>query len=151
MHSYKNIQNKIFFWLFFSFFILFYPMLISIYVFFPLFIGVMSYLFIYGLENRQPIYVLLAFLYSVNLELNLSLPIFLMVTSTLLFYLLFYTFIAKLEICRVCKALLSVIVLDILYLGILFGFDFIFQTQSVVLDKLLLYSLVLDMLVVVVL
>jgi len=151
MHSYKNIQNKIFFWVFFSFFIFFYPMIISIYIFFPLFIGVMSYLMIYGLENRQPSYVLLAFVYSVNLELNLSLPIFLIVTSTLLFYLLFYFFISKMEICKVCKVLISVIVLDILYLGVLFGFDFIFQTQSVMLDKLLLYSLVLDMLVVVVL
>ena len=152
MNSYqKKTYHRVFFWFFFSLFVCFYPMIISIYVFFPLFIGVMGYLFIYGVENKQPIYVLWAFVYMVNLELNLSLPIFLMITSSLLFYLLFYFLVLKLEICKVCKALLSVVLLDFIYLGLLFGFDFVFQTQSIILDKLLLYSLFLDMLVVVVL
>ena len=147
----KNIQYNLFFGFLFLAFTLFYPLLISIYVFFPLFIGAIGYLFIYGIEKRKPLYSLFAFIYMINLEINLALPLFLIIISTLIFYRLFYFPINKLKICRACKSVLYILFLDFIYVGVLYCFDFIFQTQSIILDKILLYSLLLDMLVLVVL
>lgn len=134
-----------------TFFVLFYPMLISIYVFLPLFIGAMSYIFIVGLEKHKSLYILLSIIFLINLEVNLSLPLFLTIISALLFYVMLYSSFRHFRRCKVCKPLISVIILDFFYLGALFAFDFIFQVHSIELDSILLYSLVVDMLVVVLL
>lgn len=133
------------------FFVLFYPMLISIYVFLPLFIGAMSYIFILGLENNKSLSLLIASIYLINLEVNLSLPLFLTIVSALLFYMIFYVSLKYFSRCKMCKPLISVLLLDVLYLGALFAFDFIFDTNSIVLDSILFYSLIVDMLIVVLL
>jgi len=146
-----RLKNSIFYWLAFLSFVFFYPMLISIYVFLPLFIGAISYVMIYGLETKKPSYVLMAMLYMLNMEINLSLPIFLILISTLIFYLLIYPKLKYLRLCVPCRGLISVFFLDFIYLGILFGFDIVFQTQSIELDMILLYSLIIDMIVVVIL
>lgn len=143
--------SKPFFWLFILLFVVFYPMLISIYVFLPLLIGAMSYILIQGLERGSLAAVLIAIVYLVNLEVNLSLPLFFSLIVTLLFYVGIYPSLTHFRKCRVCKPLLSVILLDVFYLGSLFAFDFIFQTQSIFLDSILLYSLIVDMLIVVIL
>ena len=57
-------------------FVLFYPMLISIYVFLPLLVGVMGYMLIKGLEKGKISYVLIGVIYFINLEVNLALPPF---------------------------------------------------------------------------
>lgn len=128
-----------------------YPMLISIYVFLPLFIGAMSFLLIEGLDRPKPLYTLLAVLYMINLEVNLSLPLFLIVITTLLFYVIIYPYLKHFRKCKVCRPLLSVILMDLIYLGTLIAYDFIFQTQTIMLDIILLYSLIVDMLIVVIL
>ena len=133
------------------FFIVFYPMLISIYVFLPLLIGVMGYVMILGIEKGKLHYVLFAIIYFINLEVNLSLPLFLTLISSLLMYGMFYHNLVHFRRCQVCKAILSVLLLDMLYLGCILSYDFIFQTSSVVLDTILLYSLIVDLLVVVIL
>ncbi len=133
------------------FFIVFYPMLISIYVFLPLFIGAASYLLIEGLERKKNSFLFFAAAYLVNLEVNLSLPLFLTIITSFIFYMTLYSYFRHFRRCKMCKAILSVVMLDIFYLGALFSFDFIFQTHSMVLDDMLLYSLVVDMLVVVLL
>ena len=143
--------SKPFVWLFILLFVVFYPMLISIYVFLPLLIGAMSYILIQGLERGSLAAVLIAIVYLVNLEVNLSLPLFFSLIVTLLFYVGVYPSLTHFRKCRVCKPLLSVILLDVFYLGSLFAFDFIFQTQSIFLDSILLYSLIVDMLIVVIL
>jgi len=136
---------------FILFFILFYPMLISIYVFLPLFIGAMSYILLQGLEKKKPTYVLIAIIFLLNLEINLSLPLFLSIITSLVFYVTLYPSLLHFRRCKLCKPLLSVLILDFLYLGALFAFDFIFHLDSVTLDSILLYSLVVDLLVVVLL
>ncbi len=133
------------------FFILFYPMLISIYVFLPLFIGAMSYTLLEGLENKNPLYIFIAIIYLINLEINLSLPLFLSLITALLFYITLYPSLLHFRRCKVCKPLLSVLILDLFYFAILFAFDFIFQIDSVTLDSILLYSFIIDLLVVVLL
>ncbi|MGB5505606.1 MAG: hypothetical protein WBM70_02850 [Sulfurovum sp.] len=149
-HVIKTQQGLIF-WLFAVAFIFFYPMLISIYVFLPLLVGAMGYMLVQGLEKERSSFILLAIVYMINLEVNLSLPLFLIIISTLLFYVIVYPYFKHFRRCRICRPLLSVVVLDMMYLGCLFTYDFIFQTQSIVLDEILLYSLIVDMLVVVIL
>lgn len=151
MDHVTKAQHGLFFWLFASIFIFFYPMLISIYVFLPLLIGAMGYMLVQGLEREKASFILLAIVYMVNLEVNLSLPIFLTVISSLLFYILVYPSLKHFRRCTICRALLSVLFLDLMYLGCLFSYDFIFQTQSIILDEILLYTLIVDMLVVVIL
>lgn len=142
---------KPFFWLFIVSFLIFYPMLISIYVFLPLLIGVMSYVLVKGIEKGNLAAIVMAIVYMVNLEVNLSLPLFFILIVTLLFYVMIFPYFRHFRKCIVCKPLLSVIFLDLGYLGSLFAFDFIFQTQSIFLDTILLYSLIVDMLIVVIL
>jgi len=60
------------------------------------------------------------------------------------------SFLAKTK-CKLCKTLISVVLIDFVYLGVLFWYDFVFQTQSVVFDELLVYSLIIDMIVAVIL
>ena len=140
-----------FIWLSVLLFIVFYPMLISIYVFLPLLIGVMGYVFIQGIEKGKTRYIFVAVIYFINLEVNLSLPFFLIFISSLLVYVLFYHSLLYFRKCRICRPILSVILINAVYLGSLLSYDFIFQTNSIVLDNILLYSLIVDLLVVVIL
>jgi len=147
----KVNKHKPLIWVSIGLFVFFYPMLISIYVFLPLFIGAMSYMFILGLEKEKTAYILISIFFMMNIEVNLSLPTFLIIISALLFYVLIYPSLRHFRKCKVCRPILSVLLLDLLYLAALFSYDFIFQTQSIVLDKILLYSLVVDMLIVMIL
>lgn len=151
MNSNVSILSKPIFWLFVCLFVAFYPMLISIYVFLPLLIGAMSYVLIMGIEKGNLAAILISIVYMVNLEVNLSLPLFFILIVTLLFYVVIYPYLTHFRVCNVCKPLLSVLFLDLCYLGSLFVFDFVFQTQSIFLDSILLYSLIVDMLIVVIL
>ncbi|SFV52865.1 hypothetical protein MNB_SV-8-1389 [hydrothermal vent metagenome] len=126
-------------------------MLISIYVFLPLLIGIMGYILMQGIEKGKLSYILIAVVYFINLEVNLSLPFFLTIISSLLVYVLFYCHLTYFRRCRICRPILSVLLLDALYLGSLLSYDFIFQSHSIVLDNILLYSLIVDLLVVVIL
>ena len=151
MSQVAKVEHKTFFLIVVVLFILFYPMLISIYVFLPLFIGAMSYILVIGLDKEKSLSLPIALIYLINLEVNLSLPLFLTIISSFIFYVTLYPSLRHFRKCKICKPLLSVVILDFFYLGALFMFDFIFQTQSIVLDSILLYSLVVDMLIVVLL
>ena len=144
-------QFGMLFLLFAAAFAFFYPMLISIYVFLPLLVGAVGYMLVQGLEKDRTSLILLPIIYMLNLEVNLSLPIFLIIISTLLFYVTLYPYLQHFRKCKICRPLISVVLLDLMYLCCLFFYDFIFQTHSIVLDDILLYSLIVDMLVVVIL
>ena len=137
-----------FLWLIIISFIVFYPMLISIYVFLPLMIGFMGYILILGVDKPRISYIFVSLVYLINMEVNLSLPLFLSVLTIMLFYALVYPHLHVLKKCKVCIPLLSVIFIDLLYFIILIGYDFIFDESSIVIDQLLLYSLAVDMLMV---
>ncbi|MEA1879323.1 MAG: hypothetical protein U9N11_01585 [Campylobacterota bacterium] len=128
-----------------------YPMFISIYVFLPLLVGTMGYILILGIEKERMLYVMMALVYFLNLEANLSLPFFLTIISTLLTYVLFDNNLTFIRNCNLCRPVIYVLMIDIFYLGSLLAYDFIFQASSVGLDSILLYSLVVDMLLVVML
>ena len=145
---YKLMQSMVLWALLISF-IIFYPMLISIYVFLPLLVGVMGYIFMRGLETNRIMYVLVPLVYFINLEANLALPFFLTIITTLFIYSVFYHHLNYFRKCRICRPMLSVILFDFIYLGVLLSYDFIFQTHSIVVDNIIVYSLIVDILVVV--
>ncbi len=147
---YKFIRTPIL-WAIALAFIAFYPMLISIYVFLPLLVGVMGYILMKGIETNRLSFIVIPLIYFLNLEVNLSLPYFLMLIAALLIYILFFRHLNYFRKCSICRPILSVILMDLLYLGLLLSYDFIFSTHSIVLDNILLYSLVVDLLVVVLL
>jgi hypothetical protein len=137
------------FWVLSILFVIFYPMLISIYVFLPLSIGFTGYLLIIGIEdNSKRKYVIFSLIYMLNLEINLSLPLFLMTANVLFFYITIYPTLDILKQCKICVALLSVIFIDLLYFIMIVGYDFIFDEVSIVVDQLLLDTLIVDMVMV---
>ena len=151
MSSFSKLMQLPIMWLTAILFIIFYPMLISIYVFLPLFVGVMGYLLMKGIDENRIFYILFALLYFINLEVNLSLPFFLTTLTALLVYVFFYHHLNYFRQCVICRPILSIFLIDGLYLLALLAYDFIFQTHTIVLDTILLYSLVVDLLVAVVL
>ncbi|NPA50271.1 MAG: hypothetical protein GXO02_01415 [Epsilonproteobacteria bacterium] len=124
--------------------VLFYPMLISIYVKLPLFIGFSGYLIVLGVKRERYIYSFFAFLYLLNLELNLSLPLLLTTLAVVLFYLFFYEKLIFLKRCEKCVALISVVMIDLIYFFLLLIHDFIFTQSSIGINPLLLFSLIFD-------
>ncbi|MEA3419190.1 MAG: hypothetical protein U9Q90_07285 [Campylobacterota bacterium] len=108
----------------------------------------MGYVFILGMERPRLIYVLITLVYLINLDINLSLPLFLSILTIILFYITIYPNLHVLKKCKICIPLISVILIDLLYFIILIGYDFVFDESSIVVDQLLFYSLVVDMLLV---
>jgi len=146
--EFKELLLKIVPWVIVVFFILFYPMLISIYVFIPLMIGFMGYVLLLGIDRPRAIYILISLIYLINLEVNLSLPLFLTTATVILFYLTIYPRIIIFKKCRVCIPLLSVAFIDLIYIILLLSYDLIFGESSIVIDQLLIYSFIADMLMV---
>ena len=132
-------------------FVLYYPTMISIHVTLPLMIGIAGYLIIRGLEGEGFVYILMPILYLLNLEINLSLPILLSLFSVLVYYLSMYHRLVFLKRCPRCISVISVIFIDIFYLGFILLYDFIFSTFSIDLDSNLVFSLVIDIVMAVIL
>jgi hypothetical protein len=151
MNTLTRFLQKLILWALIIMFVIFYPMLISIYVFLPLFIGIMGYVLILGIERGKWSYILVSLLYLVNMDINLSLPFFLVSIAILFVYIFLYPYFVHFRRCRVCTPLLTVLMIDLVYLGSLLAYDFVFQTENIVLDDILLYPLVVDLLVAVML
>ncbi len=147
----RRYMHKTLLWLLALVFAVFYPMMISIYVFLPLFIGVAGYILILGIEQKRVSFIVIPLLYLINMDVNLSLPFFIISIAIMIVYLFFYPYFSQLRRCRFCVPLLTVFMVDIVYLGLLLGYDFVFNTESIVLDDILLYPLVVDLLVAVIL
>ncbi len=136
-------------WLLILGFIVFYPLLISKYVSLPLFIGFSGYLIVWGIDGHGKKYLWFPLLYLMNLEANLALPMFLVLFAVLLFYLTLYKKIRYFKRCSTCVGLLSVVAIDFYYFIVLLGYDFVFDTTSIFIDSILLYSMVFDFIFVV--
>jgi hypothetical protein len=94
---------------------------------------------------------LISLLYLVNMDINLSLPFFLVSVAILFVYIFIYPHLVHFRTCHVCTPLLTVLMIDLAYFGALLAYDFVFQTENIVLDDILLYPLVVDLLVAVIL
>ena len=132
---------KFIFWVIF---VVIYPMIISIYVTLPLFVGFAGLIMVLGIDKEKYWHVFFAFLYMLNLEINLSLPIFLMPISALIFYNFVQDKLAFLKLCSVCVSIVSVILIDFIYFFLLASYDFLMHQSSVHYDSLLLFSLIYD-------
>lgn len=151
MRTKHHLLKRFLIWTVMILFVLFYPMMISIYVFLPLFIGVAGYMLIVGVERGKISYMLFSLLYLINMDLNLSLPFLLDLIAILFVYVVLYPYLTHFRRCHVCTPFLTVLMIDLVYLGTLLLYDFVFQTENIVLDDILLYPLIVDLLVAVVL
>ena len=142
---------KILLWVLVAAFVVLYPITISMMVYLPLFIGFAGYMILWGIDGHGVRYIWFPLIYLINLEANLSLPMFLSLLAVLLYYLTLYEKIRYLKRCSVCVGLLSVIAIDLYYFVILLSYDFVFDTSSIFVNSLLLYSLVFDLIFVVLL
>ena len=124
--------------------VIFYPMLISIYVTLPLFVGFSGLIFVLGLEKERYDYILYALIYMFSLELNLSLPLILMPISALIFYFYFRQKLAFIKLCKRCVYIVTVLLINFIYFLLLGGYDFITDQSSVNYDHLLIFSFVYD-------
>ncbi len=131
-------------WLVILVFIIFYPLLISIDVYLPLLIGFAGYMIVLGIEGRGFLYILLPAIYYINLEVNLSLSLMLLLLSVILFYMTLYKKILFFKRCPICVNVLSVIAINLYYFISILGYDSIFDTTSVSVNYTLLYSVLVD-------
>lgn len=127
-------------------FVVIYPVLISIYIFLPLFTGVFGLFLIRGFERRQWSPIFLSLFYFFNLDVNLSLPFFVDIMVVFLVYLTLSPLWRHVRYCHVCRVIFTVLSIDLVYFGLLNLYDFVFATDTVTPDKILLYPLVMDLL-----
>jgi len=151
MTTITQLIQKTILWILLLLFILFYPMFISIYVFLPLFVGVMGYVLLMGIDGGKWHYIVVSLLYLLNLDINLSLPFFLVSVAVLLVYIFLYPYFTHFRRCKVCTPILTILAIDLVYAGLLLSYDFVFQTENLILDNILLYTLVIDLIVAVML
>ncbi len=132
---------KFFFWVSI---VVFYPMLISIYVTLPLFVGFAGLIFVLGLDEENYSYLFFSAVYMLNLEINLSLPLLLMLISALIFYNYVKEKLAILKLCKKCVYISTVLLINLIYFLLLAGYDFVTDQNSVNYDHLLVFSFIYD-------
>ncbi len=124
--------------------VIFYPMLVSMYVTLPLFVGFAGLMFIIGIDEERYLYILLSLIYMFNMELNLSLPLLLMTISTIIFYIFIKPKLQFIKICKRCVYIVTVLSINLIYFLLLSGYDFINSQSSINYDSLIIYSLIYD-------
>ncbi len=138
------------FWLFVICIVILYPLLISIYVTLPLFIGLSGYIFVRAFEKEIDFrYLILSLIYIFELEIALWLPTFLIILAVLIFDISIYPYRIYIKRCQLCISFLSVLFIDIIYLLLILIYDFIFSTNTIEINSLLYYSLIFDLVMVI--
>ena len=129
--------------------IVIYPALISIYVSLPLFIGFSGLMFIIGLEKKKSSVWFLALAYMFILEINLSLPIGLIAIASLICYIYIFSKLAILKHCPKCIQIIGVISINIIYLFMLSFIDLITSQSSIDYNISIFYTIIVDIIAVV--
>jgi len=133
-------------WSVIIFFVIIYPMLVSIYPLLPPLFGIAGLIIISNI-NKNIIYTISTMLYLIHLDLNLSLPFMLSIFSILLINTFVYP-TAKLMIrCRVCLGLFLIILVDIFYYFNLFIYDLILSSTTVIADSMLSFYIFVDVII----
>ena len=127
-------------------FIALYPMFVSMYTMLPPLIGLVGYVLIINFDKNR-FYAFSALFYLLNLDLNLTLPLFMSSLVVILIYMLIYSRLTRLIRCRVCLLFSLIFIIDFSYYITLFIYDFTFNTTTVLGDILLLYYIVIDIFV----
>jgi len=124
--------------------VIIYPMLISIYVTLPLFVGFAGLMLVLGIDEENYSYITLSLIYMINLEINLSLPILLLPISTLLFFYFIKDKLVFLKLCKVCVYITTVILINGIYFLLLASYDFLTGYSSINYDSFLIFSIIYD-------
>jgi len=124
--------------------VIIYPMLISIYVTLPLFVGFAGLMLIIGVDEDKYLYIIFSLIYMLNLEINLSLPLFLLPISVVIFYIFFKEKLNFLKLCSVCISISTVVLINLIYFFSLFSYDFITEQSSINYDSFILFSIIYD-------
>ncbi len=137
---------KVLEWSIILFFVVLYPMFVSIYPLLPPLFGIAGLIIIHNI-NKNIIYTISTMLYLIHLDLNLSLPFMLSIFSILLINTFIYP-TAKLMIrCRVCLGLFLIILIDIFYYISLFIYDLILNSTTVIADSMLSFYIFVDVII----
>ncbi len=138
-------------WALFTILALVYPILISVHNFLPFFFGTAGYALVVGIHKRNTPLISISTLYLVNLEINLSLPLFCSIIAVLIFAMFVLPKLKALTNCKECVFIASIVLLYVIYYMVLVIDDFIFSTANHNIDFswLLLYSFFIDVLLMV--
>lgn len=127
-------------------FVLLYPLFVSMYTMLPPLIGLAGYFILIYIE-KEKVYIFAPLFYLLNLDFNLSLPLFFSIFITILIYMFVYTPLKRTVYCKSCLLVILVIIIDFAYYVGLFIYDFMFNTNTVLAEMLLVYYIVLDILI----
>jgi len=131
-------------------FIFFYPIIASYYYYIPPLIAIAAILAIEGYEKENRFMLVASLVYLFNIEVNFSLPLF-STFIVLCFY--FFVILPKLRFfttCAICLRLITVVVYNLLLIGFLISYDYLFFEYTLALDLKLLYNLLFELMVVLV-
>jgi len=137
-----SFSKKIFLLLF----VALYPMFVSMYTMLPPLIGLVGYVLITNFDKNR-LYAFSALFYLLNLDLNLTLPLFMSSMVIVLIYMFVYSPLKRLIRCRVCLLFALIAIIDFSYYITLFIYDFTFNSTTVLGDMLLIYYIVVDIFV----
>jgi hypothetical protein len=103
-------------------------------------------------RENIPMMVICA-VYSLSLEINFSMPIFNIIISVLIFYVLIYNRLRLWTTCEHCISVISVVSMYFIYFLTVFIDDKIFSTtnHSISFDWLLVFNILIDIFLVVML
>jgi len=125
-------------------FVIFYPMIFTLYNFSPPLLGIASYLLLDAFERRDNMFISLAIVYMLNIDINFSLPMFLGILTTLFLYIVIYPKLLIINHCKICIASIIVILFNLLYLELTLLYGYIFQVDIVEVDSVLFVYLIFD-------
>ncbi|MBN2825940.1 MAG: hypothetical protein JXQ76_11485 [Campylobacterales bacterium] len=142
--SKRSFLNSLILWTF----ILLYPIIASIYAFSPPLLGLAAFILIDSIEKEDYETILMSLVYMINIDVNFSMPMFLSIFSTLLVYTLIYPKLNVFSHCKICIALIVVVIFNLLYLEMVLLYSYIFQEFILDLDALLIAYFIFDLMMV---
>jgi len=136
----KRDKNSIYLWIF----VIFYPMIFTLYNFSPPLLGIASYILLDAFERRDNMFISIAIVYMLNIDINFSMPMFLGVLTTLFIYIVIYPKLLIINHCKICVASIIVILFNLLYLELTLLYGYIFQIDIIGIDTVLFVYLIFD-------
>ncbi len=121
-----------------------YPLLVSMHTMLPPLIGLAGYFMIVNMKRKEKIYIVATFFYLLNLDLNLSLPLFHSLLSIFFIYMFVYPPLMRLVRCKVCLLFALILMIDFVYYILIFIYDFIVGSNTILADIILVYYIVID-------
>ncbi len=125
-----------------------YPIFSTIYYYLPPFTSIAAILAIRGHEKKNRFMLYMALAYMLNIEINYSLPMFSTLVTLALYYWVILPRMRFYTVCRNCLRFLTVIIYNLMLIGVLFAYDYLFFTDSAHLDLKIIYNIVFELMAV---